>query len=152
MKQAELRARTDGKSWSDFVKTYYTQNSTDIGILFRDEYLLPYLSYVKLFILAGYQPGVYLNDGSSFYIYKGYSCVTFYFDVNGNKKPNVSGKDIYEFQICNTDLKFRPNHNYDFKINSRELAFQYCKNYSEYCSALLYYDNWEYKDDYPYRL
>ena len=35
-------------------------------------------------------------------------------------------------------------------INSREDAFNYCKN-SKMCTPLLMlYDNWEFKDDYPW--
>ena len=152
MKQAELRAATDGKSWGDFVVTNYSQNTYDKAILFRNEYLLPYLSYTKLSTVAGYQPSVYLNDGSYFYIYKGVSCVTFYYDLNGEKKPNVKGRDMYDFLICRINSKFGPNFESDLRVNSRESALQYCKENAEYCSALLFYDGWEFKDDYPYRL
>jgi hypothetical protein len=74
------------------------------------------------------------------------------------KKPNVSGKDRFVFLSCPAAAEsvwcagkdwctYRPTG-----ANTREALMSRCKSSGSYCSALLEYDNWEFKDDYPYNL
>ena len=101
---------------------------------------------------------VYFADSSSMTLYNG-TCVDIIFDYNGDSKPNVSGRDRFKFLLCPGPYNERYHKNkkpfgsYDQKyINSREDALQKCKESASYCANLLEYDNWEFKDDYPYRL
>ncbi len=105
---------------------------------------------------------VYFADGSSLYIYNG-ACIDMQYDVNGERKPNVRGRDIFTFLLC------LPPHNATFHVltngkifgafderfaTSREEAKRLCVSGSTpaYCTNLLQFDNWEFKDDYPYKL
>ena len=158
MKQASIRAEADGKSWNDWAKSQpHSSRGVAIASAFQDEYLLPYLSYYKTEIdekLPDWRK-VYLNDGSYFYNQKG-DCLDFRFDVNGDKLPNLSGRDVFVFVYCPTDNTgwtitgtFIPYWQNQF---NRSTALQNCKNSAAYCSALLMLDGWEFKSDYPYRL
>ncbi len=103
---------------------------------------------------------IYLADGSTLDVWNG-GCMTFDYDVNGDNKPNQSGVDRFGFNICERrDQRVMYFGNFGEKmiigpqmfspINSREDAFNYCKN-SKMCTPLLMlYDNWEFKDDYPW--
>ena len=81
------------------------------------------------------------------------SCVDLSFDVNGDRKPNKKGYDQFIFLICK-------DNNYDkkrcfttyFPEKTREKNLENCARSAYYCSALLQWDNWEFKDDYPYKL
>ena len=105
---------------------------------------------------------VYLADGSIIDIWNG-SCFDINFDINGEKKPNVKGKDIFVFLICfdNSQRKVLcGNEKSAFcsygvgVVNTREKALELCKNEinHNYCSRLLEMDNWEFKKDYPFKL
>ena len=141
MKQVEQNAMTNGKNWADW--TYAETDSVDVTS-FLNQCVLPYLSYVKFVNYA-----VYLNDGSSFTVSQG-SCLDFTFDVNGDKKPNVSGRDRYTFLYCPADLTFK-SYRWTY-TNSRQSLYEMCQSQAWTCSGLLMLDGWEYKSDYPYRL
>lgn len=81
-------------------------------------------------------------------------------DINGKKKPNVYGKDIFIFRYdtyntSNQKLvgKFVPA---DLYAMTREQAlgnesFGCNKNATgSYCSSVIMYDSWQMKDDYPW--
>ena len=92
---------------------------------------------------------------------------TIYFDVNGDKKPNMPGRDIFFFTYV--DNKVYPAEMYSLWTNiigcdspedgysncprsiSREVYLDYCKN-KKFCTGLVMADGWEFKDDYPYKL
>lgn len=105
---------------------------------------------------------IYLADGSTMSIWNG-SCFDINFDVNGDRKPNTKGKDIFVFLICfdNSNRKVLCGNektafcSYDAgRANTREFALERCKNETNhnYCSRLLELDNWEFKEDYPFKL
>lgn len=144
------------------------------GFEFVNKYILPYMKYSKveeeqpltvnnseIFKLSK----VYLNDGTTFFIYNG-DCIDFFYDVNGNKEPNKEGYDIYRF-IFSPVNKFRQTsfgsekqyfgtYGYGtYTTNTedyREYIHEQCTRNGKYCSHLIYLDNWEYKDDYPYKI
>ncbi len=106
--------------------------------------------------ITGNQVTIYLNDGSNFRVKKG-TCIDFNFDVNGAKKPNTAGRDIFTFVYCPkstnnfTTAKIIPYH--VKRVDTREKALESCKNDSPYtCATLLLFDGWEFKDDYPYSI
>ncbi len=108
---------------------------------------------------------IYLSDGSTFVMHNG-NCTDFWFDINGRKSPNTSGRDIFAFLICPSsdtyywgfsgNQTFKPYAKRRDIMNndsiSREKLLEVCKNSAGFCSGLLMYDNWEFKDDYPYKL
>ena len=78
---------------------------------------------------------------------------------HGNKNPNSSGKDIFTFLLCieKSKLKtFHPISNKAFgtfyEFEKREEALNECAAKNSHCTNLLQFDNWEFKDDYPYKL
>ncbi|MCD7880006.1 MAG: hypothetical protein LUG16_08765 [Candidatus Gastranaerophilales bacterium] len=77
------------------------------------------------------------------------------FDINGAKKPNMLGKDVFSF-------RFKDGHLYcdDHKgttgsgsvsiSDSRETLISSCKSDPQTCTCLLMKDGWVIKKDYPY--
>ncbi len=102
---------------------------------------------------------VYLADGTILSFTNG-ACFDIVADLNGKRIPNEEGRDIYRFLLCprNWAQGYFGNKNQSFgpytptNCPTREIALQRCKDLSAYCSTLLMYDNWEYKNDYPYKL
>ena len=125
---------------------------------FIKKYLQPYLkittsgSKEKEWItsqnqkLKGYS--LTFADGSELNVKVG-ACVDLNFDVNGERKPNQRGYDQFIFLICPTSKPCFSSYD-----NSRDRSYllQKCKENNYFCSALLQYDNWEFKEDYPYKL
>jgi len=68
-----------------------------------------------------------------------------YVDINGYKKPNTYGKDVFIFQVTERGLVPFGIEKTDAEIKSD------CKRNSvgKYCAVLLYKNGWEVPDDYP---
>lgn len=99
---------------------------------------------------------MYFPDGTKLTISRG-RCMDCVFDINGDKKPNVEGRDRFRFLACDkTITEWCANKGWctyrKDQQQSREHYLESCKNDGKYCSALLEVDNWEFKKDYPYRL
>ncbi len=157
-------AITDNEGNEDFEKGY------DNALSFFNTYFKPYMNIVSTEKVSKEQVGgdkskpclrVSLNDGSVFYLSTG-NCADIDFDVNGVKPPNETGRDIYKFVFCsnaensirNTFSK-KENQNfsvYCHQITNRDEALESCTKASYRCPCLLQYDNFEFKDDYPYKL
>lgn len=133
---------------------------------------------VKMYNLAGRgsifgdQKWYYLDDGTCFYLYVNYSnhghFHYIFYDINGDKKPNKWGRDIFVFNFgysenfkfsLNTDLNHpnSPNASWrDKQLNDSNGACNkaqtsvngYYAGFS--CGAIIQYDGWEIKDDYPW--
>ena len=125
-------------------------------------YLAPYIKYLKTdFVKAAsgsrHTYFVYLPDGSAFNFSKG-NCMDFHFDVNADKMPNEFGKDKFVFLLCSSDAadmwcngrRWCPYIRSSSAKISRTSLLNNCKSDAIYCSGLLEYDNWEFKDDYPW--
>ncbi len=155
--QVVLKARADGNDWEFWAgaTNLTVDNTSATAKAFVDTYIANYMNYTKIKESAN-RVYVYLNDGTYFYICKG-SCLDLEFDTNGDAKPNVSGRDRFRFLYC-------PNSASDWIANSkvipyqpksmktREAALSKCKTTPLYCSALLFFDGWEFKKDYPYQI
>ncbi len=104
------------------------------------------------------------NDGTKMSITRG-GTIDIKFDVNGEKPPNISGRDRYIFLL--NKGKFTPytwtgdikdmtpddgGDAYSTNLNDRSNVLRLCKHDSTFCSQLLLLDGWEYKDDYPRRI
>ncbi len=100
-----------------------------------------------------------MSDGGTVQFKVG-DCVDMIYDVNGLKNPNFWGRDMFDFIYCKSPINelYFTNKNKHFGAfaegMSREKALEQCKSksFGYQCSALLILDNWEFKDDYPYKL
>ena len=86
------------------------------------------------------------GEGNPVYQTSGY----FYVDINGSKKPNVIGKDVFIFSVIDNDNIKPYCYNY-----SKEYINQHCKkNISDRnfncCTAKVMNDGWQFKSDYPW--
>ena len=83
------------------------------------------------------------------------------YDINGKRPPNEYGKDVFKYVLCNKEYcsryatesfcrQFTPI--FPPFANNRGTALDICERYPLTCSQLLKYDNYEFKDDYPYKL
>ena len=158
LQQVVTKAKADGNDWEDWAdranaSSDYTSTSIDV---FSKKYLLPYISYHKTLFKEDRYEYIYFNDGSYFYIKKG-TCMDFTFDVNGDKKPNISGRDQFRFLYCPYSQTFWKGSGkivpyQQTTMTTRVQIKSACINDGSYCSALLLYDNWEFKSDYPYKI
>ena len=116
---------------------------------------------------------IYYIDGSSLGLFFVGGCLDVEYDVNGNKKPNLPGYDKFRFLYCFTDTdrqNWFGNKNiffgtYGAGINTsaitRDDMIKKCSNKREgrnpeederaYCTRLLQNDQWEFKQDYPWK-
>ena len=132
----------------------------DLDSFFKT-YLAPYIKYSNAELKTEFGTKhyyVYLLDGGYFYFQKG-NCIDIIYDVNGNKKPNAHGRDIFRFLLCGSKSPewcdgrhFCPM--YSTSAHTREEKIQDCINgdRGSGCTGLLEYDGWEFKKDYPIRL
>ena len=102
---------------------------------------------------------IFLNDGVEIM-----PCITtnanymqFYIDINGNKKPNVVGKDVFAFEYAlKTDnsiyKKLFPRFNYDTVEDHIADQENRCnKNQNGFaCASLIMVDGWQMKKYYPW--
>ncbi len=90
-------------------------------------------------------------DGSIMYLWAG-SAMDILIDVNGKKGPNEDGRDCFKFMHY-PKQKVKPYIVSGGRAHNREKALDVCKRYKAECMPLIMnFDNWEFKDDYPYRL
>lgn len=87
----------------------------------------------------------------------------FLYDTNGDRGPNSVGIDCFDFLLKRGTGKFETfsyidnldedSEDYSTDLQDRDNILYLCKNVdAKFCSRLLFLDNWEFKDDYPYRL
>ncbi len=84
----------------------------------------------------------------------------FIVDVNGDKGPNESGRDVFDFAITNNKqfggilfpFGCSSQDPVENKKCSRQEMLDYCKEVKHSCSELIMNDGWEIKDDYPYKI
>lgn len=169
----------DSKEWIKPDQQYDADGDIDyeaqgkVSKEFFMTYLAPYLKYTRIEDgknsvdedgnKTGTQTTVYLADGSTFNFNNG-ACMDIVFDINGFKKPNTTGKDMFAFIMCFTSESRKYYCGSDKKAfctygtgrsgsnNTREKALADCKNSGYWCSSLLEMDGWEFKEDYPHKL
>ncbi len=182
MSQAILLSQQDNESienWDmvtparDEQGNYDYASNSNISKNFFNKYIASYIQYTKVedgknyldengVNIGGENFTIYLTDGSVFSI-KNSGCMDFIYDVNGQRKSNVAGKDVYRFLLCpqQTFRKLYCRSENSFfcayylnsdEENSRDKMINDCKTTPISCSGLLEQDNWVFKDDYPYRL
>ena len=133
---------------------------------FFNKYLAKYMSYNKAVVetrghsSAYWDYTVYLNDGTIMGLgYDGSEAMCFYIDINGDKKPNEFGRDVFEIDLFKSSVlasrkDLHPFDPYKCQTCSRQEVIDKCKvdYYWGYCTQLLAMDSWEFKDDYPFRI
>jgi len=135
------------------MSTWEFPNNTVTNKDFVDNYIKPYMKSSKVVYTSppNGKVQIYLNDGSSISFWTG-AVYNIGLDINGDKKPNFGGKDIYGAYIINGKIENWRNVSRDIaKEKCREMARQNA-DWDGYCFLMLKYDNFEYKADYPLRL
>lgn len=146
------------------------QNLHDESYAYWNKYLNPYMNTLR--VEKGFYDAsdeakskstkIYFADGSTVELQYGY-CIDLWFDTNGDRKPNVIGRDKFRFfiateksHISGRERELYQNHTFGAGYlpvyNTKEKALDACKRDAKYCSTLLQYDNYEFKEDYPYKL
>ena len=151
-----------GSDWSQIP----AEDNKNASLTYFNKYLAKYLKYVSVDENASYTESdniaryikVSLADSSYFYMKLG-ACMDLRFDINGDKAPNKNGRDIYTFVICsNENAKYhcagKPFCPYGYGVyyNNRTAAKNDCETSAITCANLLLIDNWEFKEDYPFKL
>ncbi len=132
---------------------------------FLMKYIAPYIKYYRIEESVPYPnpenpekfSKIYFADGSEAYVKNG-ACIDFYYDVNGERKPNKSGYDIFTLGLCpwhsstyfgNSNRKWGAIcSSIEHNINDRDELIR-----KKSCPArILELDGWEFKKDYPYRI
>ena len=114
-----------------------------------------------------YRHPVYIfMDGGCFSILKGggnenQGMMHIKYDINCLGKPNESNKDMFDFAVSfeeGKSFKFKAGGADTFNATTREQLMRSCINAESSphsnaaCAALIQYDGWQIKDDYPYKL
>lgn len=122
------------------------------------KYLDPYIGhqYIK-------NNQVYYKDGSKLMTFYTGGCLDVDYDVNADAGPNKNGYDRYRFLFCFTDADrigwfgrkeiFWGTYG-SGAVNagaSRDTMINQCRNNPSWCTRLLQNDQWEFKEDYPFR-
>ncbi len=124
-----------------------------------------YMNNIDPYMGHQYERGntVYFKDGSSLELLGIGGCLDVKYDINGSKSPNRWGYDIHRFLYCfdkaereawfgNTETFFGPyGAGLISKDTTRQAMIDKCKSTPDYCSRLLQVDNWEFKQDYPFK-
>jgi hypothetical protein len=144
----------DMKDWT-YPTDYYDK---DGSYTFWNDYLKPHMKYlkeVKNFTTLWPTGGVlvYLPDGSAFCLSG--SWVTFYPNAQKRSNKHVS-RDIFLFYISSSKSALAAfNYNYSkrsyLKTNCEKAYGGHpALSDARCCAALIMYDNWQIKDDYPW--
>ena len=133
-------------------------------IAFYNKYLAKYLKKVTELDTGGKGISVTFADGSTIRFGSVY-CLDIIFDYNGEKAPNISGVDMFDFLLCteegyNAGLSRNRQNPFDayFPVScaktgcTRTQLLNSCKSTPMNCSALIMYDGWKILEDYPYKL
>ncbi len=138
----------------------------DAALVFFKKYFAPYLKITDMGVKDLYYNGVLVNkayaafaDGSMVYLTNG-DCIDFIYDVNGVSVPNKLGYDQFDFLYCNkkkSNSYFANENRYfgtfrqKYTEQGRDYNKENCAANGIYCTTLLLIDNWEFKDDYPWK-
>ena len=168
MSQAVIMSEIENGPSSEWITNYENNNNP---LVFYNTYLGKYLKNLgnKKLTTGRNDITIYLSDGSAFKIYNG-ACadIEYYFNIDKSfKSVNqiIAGKDYFSFRICNENNKNKYgggkaggfqtacNGNLSQRMD-RDYLLEHCKTPftdGNTCSALIEFDGWEIKKDYPHR-
>ena len=167
---AEADSGTKAYDWDALLwPTYDPANSYKLTSVYYNKYIAPYIKTLK--VEDGvYDPKnninskmkIYFSDGSTAELNDGL-CVDVYYDINGPKEPNQTGKDIFLFYIATAkshanNRQHELYQNQSFSVgylplyNTETKALNACKTNASFCATFLMYHNFEFPKNYPYRL
>lgn len=174
MQQAIMRSEVDNSESIYWEKNSEIRDENGVsdnvanaaeGEKFFNLYIKPYIKYLSVDKatsedndIKNYELKVTMLDGSIMYWHHG-SCIDMIIDVNGERNPNKSGYDRFTFLLCKEPASkthcgnnkhwcsYGPN-----MVKTRAEALATCKTNQAYCSTLLQYDDWEFKEDYPFKI
>ncbi len=123
---------------------YITKNGSEHLVLNSQFYIIELVNGVSLFI--GYDGST--DTGS-------YSYPSIYVDINGKTKPNVVGRDLFMFHLDSVKTMRVKPYGYGYNFTRDELIKRCSANSGHnannlFCTALIFNDGWEIKDDYPW--
>lgn len=166
MSQAVLMSEIENGPSSDWSLNFA---SFDNSMNFYNTYLDKYLSKITVKkINEGRQDSIiYLSDGTAFKLSNG-ACADIEFYINKNKinkiiSEQVAGKDYFSFIICPKNTEYNGGKPGGFQTASkgsleqrmnRDYLLEHCKTPfpdGNTCSALIEFDGWKIKENYPYR-
>ena len=121
---------------------------------------------IHTYLINGMHASFVTVSGYSVYYWPDTTGVWFLIDINGLKKPNIVGRDIFRFRLCIDDGNNAKNYALNPYGADRKLYYKNdlingnsnggCNkdNSSIYagdtCAALIMYNNWEITKDYPW--
>lgn len=144
--------------WAPYLKILkYCDSYSDCGYDAASPWLMPNgVDYNMVLVYAPMRTTVMLADGTLLMVkaYQGGANVGdpnvvahyIYVDINGSKKPNMFGKDVFVFIL--DPIKGLMPYGYDstnVESNCNKLT-----GYGETCSGKIIRDGWQIKDDYPW--
>ncbi|MCD7878415.1 MAG: type II secretion system GspH family protein [Candidatus Gastranaerophilales bacterium] len=160
----ETRRENYGQWWNDNLGKYMPvteKDNTDYKVFSASD--SNGYTPSKLYLL---NDGTMFYAGSSNYLSDCRNATNFLIDINGEKKPNQKGKDIFAFSIGD-----RYGYSYDFHFISngifvcahwgfcglsyrrdvpRDSELRECADGgAEECTRLIQLDGWQIRDDYP---
>ena len=169
---AEEEQGVKSRQWNDFAYSYdseHYQQGIDDAYTYWNKYLAKYVQTLKV-EKGTYDKEnddyfsnltkIYFPDGTTAFVDTNGRAYCIWYDINGDKKPNEKGRDRFIFLLANprTLNSHELQENISFNVgwlpnlNTRAKAFNKCKTNAIYCTTLLFYDNFEFKSDYPYKL
>jgi prepilin-type N-terminal cleavage/methylation domain-containing protein len=166
----KLGQDSSGEAASDFANTYlipYLKVSKNCGTATSDDCTFKYITKNNAEATLGTKYSkFFLNDGTfiALSIENNQTApaftVTTIIDLNGQKKPNLLGRDVFSYRYIilhrdypNETGKFIPNcfsnknFNRDTLVNNTTYG---CNVTGFCCAALIMVDNWQIKDDYKW--
>jgi len=170
MDNAILDMQADKGSFTDMIKP--EDMDTEKGFQWYIDNVDPYMGHQ--FVDTAHKR-IYFKDGSSIVtIYPG-GCLDIVYDTNGDRAPNREGYDRYRFLMCftkETRTRWFGNENVFWgaygggltdRSVTREQMIEKCEKgvqnadtgeYTQagsWCTRLLQNDQWEFKEDYPFK-
>lgn len=158
MDNAVLDMETDYGSFRDLRKP--ADGDIADGYNWYMKYIDPYVGH-QYVDTDNHQ--VFFSDGSMIADFWPGGCLDVVYDVNGRKGPNREGYDRFRFLFCFTNgnrFSWFGNENIFFGTYgsegvaagaTRDSMLQSCRNSGSRCTRLLQNDQWEFKNDYPYK-
>lgn len=128
-----------------YLKVAKTKEETDYKIKYLKGTDLTFSKYYKIYLANGIILNVLVYDINAFW---------FYVDINGLKKPDKMGKDIFLFALSSTKNQLYPQ---GAQITNRAelLDESYIGNCNkkmngDRCTQIIMLDGWQMKEDYPW--